>query len=173
MRVSTRWISRLLGVDRLPLDDEELVRRVTLHLAEIDEIERTGPNLDGVVVGRVLTCNQHPNADRLRVTTVDVGGDEPAPIVCGAANVAAGQTVAVALPGATKPRHDLRRRRTWPGDQPRRHPGPRLGRRPWHRPQHRDQRRQRQRSGGRQPQHQPSWRSVGPPWLGPRNQRHR
>ena len=99
MRVSLSWIRRILGSEQLPLSAQDLFDRVTLRLAEIDELERTGPQLDGVVVGKVLTCEQHPDADRLRVTTVDVGADEPLPIVCGAPNVAAGQHVAVATVG--------------------------------------------------------------------------
>ncbi|MDA3959659.1 MAG: phenylalanine--tRNA ligase subunit beta [Planctomycetota bacterium] len=99
MRISLNWIKRILNVDSIGLNDEELVRRLTLHLAEIDEVETTGASLDGVVVGKVLTCAQHPDADRLRVTTLDVGADDAIPVVCGAPNVAAGQSVAVALPG--------------------------------------------------------------------------
>ena len=59
--------------------------------------------LDRFVVGRVLEADQHPNADRLSVCRVDVGDGDPAQIVCGAPNVAAGQTVAVARPGAVMP----------------------------------------------------------------------
>ena len=55
------------------------------------------------MIGRVVTCEPHPDADRLSVCTVDTGDAEPRTIVCGAPNVAAGQTVAVALPGATMP----------------------------------------------------------------------
>ena len=58
-------------------------------------------SLEGVVVGEVLSCEQHPNADRLRVTKVDLGDDEPVQIVCGAPNVAAGQKVPVATVGTT------------------------------------------------------------------------
>ena len=68
------------------------------------EVERVGdvgpPAAEGFVVGRVLEREQHPDADRLSVCTVDTGDGEPRTIVCGAPNVAAGQTVAVALPGA-------------------------------------------------------------------------
>ena len=102
MRVSLSWISRLLGVERLPIATSELQQLLTLRTTEVEsEIERTGPGLDGVVVGKVLTVGPHPNADRLRVTTVDIGGPEPLPIVCGAPNVAVGQTVAVATIGTT------------------------------------------------------------------------
>jgi phenylalanyl-tRNA synthetase beta chain len=101
MRVSLNWIKRILNVRELPLPVEELQNRLTLQTAEIEAIERIGPNLDGVVVGKVLTCAQHPNADRLRVTTVDIGRGAPVQIVCGAANVEVGQSVAVATIGAT------------------------------------------------------------------------
>ncbi len=101
MRISLTWVRRLLGLERLPVDGAELARLVTMHLAEIDAVERVGPCLDGVVVGRVCTCEPHPDADRLRVTTVDIGQDEPVQVVCGAPNVAAGQHVAVATVGTT------------------------------------------------------------------------
>ncbi|MEK7415058.1 MAG: phenylalanine--tRNA ligase subunit beta [Planctomycetota bacterium] len=100
MRVSLSWIRRLLNRD-LGVTDQELADKLSIHTCEIEGVQRTGPNLDGVVVGRVLTCVQHPNADRLRVITVDVGGPIPLPIVCGAPNVAVGQTVAVATVGTS------------------------------------------------------------------------
>ena len=79
--------------DRLDMTGTEVKR---IHHHGVDELEQ-------FVVGKVLTCEQHPNADRLRVCTVDVGTGEPSHIVCGAPNVAAGQTVAVAKPGAIMP----------------------------------------------------------------------
>ena len=102
MRISLAWITRLLGVADLGVTVEQLQELLTLRVAEIEnDIERVGPDLTGVVVGRVLTCSQHPNADRLRCTTVDIGGASPVPIVCGAPNVAVGQLVAVATVGTT------------------------------------------------------------------------
>lgn len=101
MRVSLNWIRRLLAVERLPLSPEAVQQALTLRTTEVEsDIEVTGPGLTGVVVGKVLTCQQHPNADRLRVCTVDVGAEAPLSIVCGAPNVAVGQTVAVATVGA-------------------------------------------------------------------------
>lgn len=100
MRISLEWIRRLLGVERLGVAPERLQELLTMHLAEIDAVERIGPSLERMVVGRVATCVPHPDADRLRVATVEVGAGEPIPVVCGAPNVAAGQHVAVALPGA-------------------------------------------------------------------------
>ncbi|NRA40323.1 MAG: phenylalanine--tRNA ligase subunit beta [Planctomycetes bacterium] len=101
MRVSLNWVTRLLGKDSLGISNDELLSKLIAHVAEIEEIDSTGPSLDGVVIGKILTCEQHPNADRLRVCTVDVAGESPLPIVCGAPNVAAGQKVAVATIGCT------------------------------------------------------------------------
>ena len=101
MRVSLNWIKRLLNVDDLSIEAEALMDLLSRRVGEIDGLSRIGGNLDGVVVGHVVTCEQHPDADRLRCTTVNVGGDEPLSIVCGAPNVAAGQKVAVATIGTT------------------------------------------------------------------------
>ncbi len=101
MRVSLAWIKRLLGVSDFGLPEEQLRARIGLSVTEIAGHQAGGPSLDAVVVGRVLTCEAHPNADRLRLTTCDIGQAEPLRIVCGAPNVAVGQTVAVAMVGAT------------------------------------------------------------------------
>ncbi len=82
---------------------EEIAERLVMTGTEVERIGSVGPpSGEGFVVGRVLSAEQHPNADRLRVCSVD-SGDGERTIVCGAANVAAGQTVAVALPGARMP----------------------------------------------------------------------
>jgi len=101
MRVSLSWIRRLLSASDLGIPDQELSDRLSVHTCEIEALHRTGPNLDGVVVAKVLTCDKHPGADRLRCTTVDAGGPTPLKVVCGAANVAVGQTVALAKVGTT------------------------------------------------------------------------
>jgi phenylalanyl-tRNA synthetase beta chain len=86
------------------LSTEDLARRLTLTGTKAERWFRYGPpSGDHYVVGRVLEATQHPNADRLRVCVVELGEAEPATIVCGAPNVAAGQTVAVARPGAALP----------------------------------------------------------------------
>jgi phenylalanyl-tRNA synthetase beta chain len=86
------------------LSAAEIAERLDLTGTELERIERVGvPSADNFVVGKVLTAEQHPDADRLKVCQVDVGAGEPSTIVCGAPNVAAGQTVPVALPGAVLP----------------------------------------------------------------------
>ncbi len=87
-----------------PLSTEELAARLTMTGTKDERVFHHGVlDPSGLVVGRVLAVRPHPDADRLRVCTVDVGEAEPATIVCGAPNVAAGQTVAVARPGAVLP----------------------------------------------------------------------
>ena len=86
------------------LDTAALADRLAMTGTEVERVEHYGVDaLEQFVVGRVLDAEQHPDADRLRVCTVDVGEGEPSQIVCGAPNVAAGQTVAVAKPGAVMP----------------------------------------------------------------------
>jgi phenylalanyl-tRNA synthetase beta chain len=82
----------------------ELAERLAMTGTEVERVGAVGPPAaDGFVVGRVVDCERHPNADRLSVCAVDTGDGDPRTIVCGASNVAAGQTVAVALPGARMP----------------------------------------------------------------------
>ncbi|HTO55947.1 MAG TPA: phenylalanine--tRNA ligase subunit beta [Myxococcota bacterium] len=99
MRVPLGWLGEWID---LP-GEEELCERLTLAGLEIEEIVRSGPDLSEIRVGHVLERRQHPNADRLSLCRVDVGGPEPLSIVCGAPNVAGGQKVAVALVGTTLP----------------------------------------------------------------------
>ena len=101
MRLPLTWLHEYTAPD---LSTRELATRLAMTGTEVDRIHQHGvPSADHFVVGKVLTCVQHPDADRLRVCTVDVGEEEPSQIVCGAPNVEAGQTVAVARPGAVMP----------------------------------------------------------------------
>jgi len=99
MKVPLRWLAE--WIDLPP--QAELEERLTLAGLEIEDVLRTGPDLSAVVVGHVLERRQHPNADRLSVCVVDLGQSAPVTVVCGAPNVAAGQKVAVAVPGVTLP----------------------------------------------------------------------
>lgn len=101
MKISYRWLKRYLPIDLNPELVSELLTDTGLEVEGLEEVETIPGGLRGVVVGEVLTCEQHPNADRLRITTVNVGTEEALQIVCGAPNVAAGQKVPVATVGTT------------------------------------------------------------------------
>ncbi len=101
MRVPVAWLREYCSPD---LSTAEIAERFDLTGTEIARIERVGVGDEsGFVVGQVLEAEPHPDADRLTVCKVDVGAGEPEQIVCGAPNVAAGQIVAVARPGAVMP----------------------------------------------------------------------
>ena len=101
MLISFRWLGR--HIDLSGLGAQQVASDLTLSTAEVEGVEPFLPHARQVVVGKVLSRAPHPKADRLSSCRVDVGGPEPLPIVCGAANVAEGQTVPVALPGTTLP----------------------------------------------------------------------
>ncbi|MHB8960826.1 MAG: phenylalanine--tRNA ligase subunit beta [Candidatus Limnocylindrales bacterium] len=100
MRVPLSWLREFVDVD---LTAEQLAERLTLLGMEVKTIERWGADWQNVVIGELLTVADHPRADRLHLTTVTVGGGEPLSIVCGANNIAPGQRIPVALPGAVLP----------------------------------------------------------------------
>ncbi len=101
MRVPLNWLREYCAPD---LDLHGVEERLTMTGTKVEAIHHHGVEaVDRFVLGRVLSCERHPDADRLSVCEVDVGAAQPAAIVCGAPNVAAGQTVAVALPGAVMP----------------------------------------------------------------------
>lgn len=101
MNISYNWLKEFVKTDWSENQISELLTDLGLEVEGIQHYESVQGSLSGIVVGKVLTCKQHPNADRLKCTTVDVGEDEPLSIVCGAPNVAKGQTVVVAKVGST------------------------------------------------------------------------
>ncbi|HEY4601121.1 MAG TPA: phenylalanine--tRNA ligase subunit beta [Cerasibacillus sp.] len=101
MLVSLNWLNKYVDISNM--SPEELAERITKSGIEVDRIEYIGEANPDVVVGYVETCEKHPDADKLNVCQVDVGQDEALQIVCGAPNVAKGQKVIVAKPGATLP----------------------------------------------------------------------
>lgn len=103
MKVSHSWLSEFVDLDAAGLTPDGIQRLLTDIGLEVEHVDMPAKALDRFVVGRVLSCERHPKADKLSVCTVDVGESEPRTIVCGAPNVAAGQTVAVALDGAIVP----------------------------------------------------------------------
>lgn len=101
MRISYNWLKQFIKLDWKSEETAALLTDLGLEVEGVDKFESLKGGLEGVVVGHVLTCVQHPNADRLRITTVDLGDGIPVQIVCGAPNVAAGQKVPVATIGTT------------------------------------------------------------------------
>jgi len=99
MKISYNWLKQFLQIDWEATKTGELLTDLGLEVEGIETIESIKGSLKGIVVGKVLTCKKHPNADKLKVTTVDLGAGEPVQIVCGAPNVAAGQKVPVATIG--------------------------------------------------------------------------
>ncbi|TAE26876.1 MAG: phenylalanine--tRNA ligase subunit beta [Cytophagales bacterium] len=101
MTISYNWLQQFIELTEDPEQVGRMLTSTGLEVEGIERIEAIKGGLEGVVIGTVLTCEPHPDADKLRLTTVDVGGETPLNIVCGAPNVAAGQRVVVALVGAT------------------------------------------------------------------------
>ncbi|HEX8531846.1 MAG TPA: phenylalanine--tRNA ligase subunit beta, partial [Cytophagales bacterium] len=101
MKISYNWLRQYIDLPEPAQEVANLLTRSGLEVEHVERIESVPGGLEGVVVGQVLTCRKHPDADKLSLTTVDVGAGTPLPIVCGAANVAAGQKVVVATVGAT------------------------------------------------------------------------
>jgi phenylalanyl-tRNA synthetase beta chain len=101
MKISHSWLQKLIYLPESPSRISDALTALGLEVESLDEIEKIKGNLEGFVIGQVLTCEKHPDADKLSLTTVDVGLENPLPIVCGAPNVAAGQKVVVALVGTT------------------------------------------------------------------------
>ena len=100
MRVPLSWLRDYVDVQLTP---DQLAERLTLLGMEVRAVEAWGADWASVVVGELLAVERHPRADRLSLTRVDVGSGEPLEIVCGATNIAVGQRVPVALPGAVLP----------------------------------------------------------------------
>ncbi len=99
MNISYNWLKDYVNLDLTPQELSAALTSIGLETGSVEEVETIKGGLHGLVIGHVLTCNDHPDSDHLHVTTVDLGGDEPQQIVCGAPNVAAGQKVIVATIG--------------------------------------------------------------------------
>ena len=106
MKISYNWLKQYVNCDYTAEKVSELLTSTGLEVEDLTPFESVKGALKGVVVGKVLTCVDHPNSDHLHITTVDCGGEEPLHIVCGAPNVAAGQKVLVATIGTDLWIHD-------------------------------------------------------------------
>jgi phenylalanyl-tRNA synthetase beta chain len=101
MTVSYNWLKDYIDIPESPEEIGKVLTSTGLEVESVHAFETVRGGMKGLVIGEVLTCSKHPNADKLSLTTVDIGADKPSHIVCGAPNVAAGQKVVVAVPGAT------------------------------------------------------------------------
>lgn len=101
MKISYNWLSDYLKHNETPENLDKILTDTGLEVEGVEKIEGAPGGFQGLVVGEVLTCDAHPDADRLRLTTINIGGDEALQIVCGAPNVAVGQKVIVATVGTT------------------------------------------------------------------------
>ena len=99
MNISYNWLKDYLDLDLQPDEVAAALTSIGLETGGVEEVQTIKGGLEGLVIGEVLTCEEHPNSDHLHITTVNVGGAEPLQIVCGAPNVAAGQKVVVAVNG--------------------------------------------------------------------------
>ena len=101
MKISYNWLKQFINIDWEAKKTGELLTDLGLEVEGIEDFESVKGGLNGVVIGKVIECNPHSNADRLKVTMVDIGNEEPVQIVCGAPNVDKGQFVPVAAIGTT------------------------------------------------------------------------
>ena len=99
MNISYNWLKDYLDFDLQPDEVAAALTSIGLETGGVEEVQTIKGGLEGLVIGEVLTCEEHPNSDHLHITTVNVGGAEPLQIVCGAPNVVAGQKVVVAVNG--------------------------------------------------------------------------
>ena len=101
MTISYTWLKEYIDIPESPEEIGKILTSTGLEVESVRAFETVTGGLRGLVIGEVLPCSRHPNADKLSITTVDVGGPEALRIVCGASNVAAGQKLVVAVPGTT------------------------------------------------------------------------
>ena len=99
MKVSYKWLREYVNTDLTPNELDDLLTFSGLEIEGVEKVESIKGGLEHVVIAQVLTCEPHPDSDHLHLTTVDVGGEQPLHIVCGAPNVAAGQKVVCAQIG--------------------------------------------------------------------------
>ena len=99
MNISYKWLKEYVNFNLTPDELAAALTSIGLETGSVEEVESIRGGLRGIVIGKVLTCTEHPDSDHLHITTVDLGDGNATQIVCGAPNVAAGQTVVVATVG--------------------------------------------------------------------------
>lgn len=101
MNISYSWLKQYIDINLSPAEVARVLTNIGLEVEAVESVEKIKGGLEGLIIGEVKTCEKHPDADRLSLTTVDVGEEALLNIVCGAPNVAAGQRVVVARVGTT------------------------------------------------------------------------
>ncbi len=101
MKISHNWLKEFIDTNKTPEEISHILTNIGLEVESLEKVQTIPGGLEGLVIGHVKECVQHPNADRLRITKVDIGTGEELQIVCGASNVAVGQKVVVATVGTT------------------------------------------------------------------------
>ena len=101
MKISFNWLQQFVNHNVDEIETAEILTNLGLEVEGVDKFESIPGSLEGIVVGKVLSCEQHPNADKLKLTSVDIGEKEELQIVCGAPNVREGLNAAVATIGTT------------------------------------------------------------------------
>jgi phenylalanyl-tRNA synthetase beta chain len=101
MKISYNWLKQFIDTDKTPEQFSQILTGIGLEVESLEKVQAIPGGLEGLVIGYVKECRQHPNADRLKITKVDAGTGTELQIVCGASNVAAGQKVVVATVGTT------------------------------------------------------------------------
>src|ERR1700709_2256602 len=99
MKISYNWLKEFIETDKTPAEISTILTGTGLEVESLEKVQAVPGGLEGLVIGYVKECIDHPNSDHLHLTKVDVGGPEDLSIVCGAHNVAAGQKVVVATVG--------------------------------------------------------------------------
>ncbi len=99
MKISYNWLKQFIDTDKSPEETSTILTAIGLEVESLDKVQAVPGGLEGLVIGYVKECVQHPNADRLRITKIDVGTGEELQVVCGAPNIATGQKVVVATVG--------------------------------------------------------------------------
>ena len=101
MKISYSWLKQFIQIEKTPQEISLILTDIGLEVESLEKVQPVVGGLEGLVIGHVVDCEQHPNADRLRITKVDIGTGELLQIVCGAPNVASNQKVVVATVGTT------------------------------------------------------------------------
>ena len=98
MKISLNWIKEILDFDLSAEETSEILTDIGLEVEKSEQYENIKGGLNGIVVGEIKKCDKHPNADKLKITHVDIGQEKLSQIICGAPNVDVNQKVLVALP---------------------------------------------------------------------------